>query len=189
MDPLLLKRIGVTLALCLGASGFSRTAIAATDPATPASAARATIPAVRTAAPPAGAVGTRSTSIVGVAWNADNAPLPGARVRLRNVVTGRIAGAAVANEAGRFTFAGLENGSYVIELVTESGKILAIGHTFTVEAGETVATFVRLGTKAPWFDGFFGNAASAVASTAASAGVTAIAPEAKACSSPSPGCS
>jgi hypothetical protein len=189
MDPRLLKRIGVTLALCLGASGFGRVAVATTDPAPAATGSRAAAP-VRTVIPPAtGAVGTRSISIVGVAWSADSSPLPGARVRLRNVVTGRIASTAVANETGRFTFAGVENGSYVVELVTENGKILAIGHTFTVEAGETVATFVRLGTKAPWFEGFFGNAASAVASTAASAGVTAIAPEAKPCSSPSPGCS
>ena len=46
----------------------------------------------------------------------------------------------------------------------------------SIAPGETVATFVRLGTKVPWFPGFFGNAASAVASTAASQGITAIAP-------------
>ena len=49
-------------------------------------------------------------------------------------------------------------------------------HAFVIASGETVATFVRLGTKVPWFNGFFQNAASAVASTAASQGITAIAP-------------
>ena len=46
----------------------------------------------------------------------------------------------------------------------------------TVSAGETVATFVRLGVPAPWFTGMFGNTAAAVVSTAASAGIVAIAP-------------
>jgi hypothetical protein len=86
----------------------------------------------------------RSTSIVGVAWNADNTPLPWARVRLRNVVTGKIASAAVADAAGQFTFAGVETGAYLIELVTESGKIAAVSHTFSVAPGETVARAVRM---------------------------------------------
>lgn len=191
MHPRLLERIGVTLAVCFGAGGFSAAVLAATDPApVPPGVSRPTVAAVRTTGPRAGgAVGIRSTSIVGVAWNADNSPIAGARIRLRNVVTGRMATAGVANEAGQFTFVGVDSGSYLIELVTEKGRMLTVGHPFTVAPGETVATFVRLGTKAPWFTGFFGNAASAVASTAASAGVTAIAPEAKPCSSPSPGCS
>ena len=88
------------------------------------------------------------------------------------------------NDLGQFSFHGIDGGSYVIELVSDGGKILAVGHTFTVAPGETVATFVRLALKAPWFHGFFGNAASAVASIAASTGVTAMAPEQMACASP-----
>jgi hypothetical protein len=138
-------------------------------------------------APQAGArgvVSARATLIRGAAWNADNSPIPGARLRLRDVGTGRIAATAIANDTGQFKFDNVEGGSYVIELVSESGKILTVGHTFTVAPGETVATFVRLGTKVPWFDGFFANAASAVAASAASLGVTALAPEQVTCASP-----
>jgi hypothetical protein len=39
-----------------------------------------------------------------------------------------------------------------------------------------VATVVRLGTNVPWYSGFFSNAASIVASSAASQGITAMAP-------------
>lgn len=131
-----------------------------------------------------GAVGARATSVMGAAWKSDNSPIPAAKVRLRNVLTGRIEATTVANDLGQFSFNEIDGGSYVIELVSDSGKILAIGHTFTVAPGETVATFVRLALKAPWFNGFFGNAASAVASVAASAGVTAVAPEQMACASP-----
>ena len=52
-------------------------------------------------------------------------------------------------------------------------------------AGETVATFVRLAARSPWFSGFFGNAASGLAAVAASTGVTAVAPEEMAVRQPS----
>ena len=79
------------------------------------------------------------------------------------------------------SFNGIESGSYFVELVGENGKILAIGDAFTVAPGDSVATFVRLGTKVPWFNGVFRNAASAVSAPAASIGITALAPEAIRC--------
>lgn len=116
------------------------------------------------------------TSVVGAAWKVDNTPIPLARLQLRNLVSGKVEAATVADEAGKFTFARIEGGSYVVELVADNGRILTVGHAFVIAPGETVATFVRLGTKVPWYSGFFSNAASAVASTAASQGITAIAP-------------
>jgi hypothetical protein len=116
----------------------------------------------------------RSASVHGVVWNADNTPLPNSKVRLRNLQTGRVDAAATANEEGRFTFDNLEGGSYVIELVGDDGKVIALGQSFRIEPGETVATFVRLGARQPRLAGFFSNAAAAVISAASSAGVTAI---------------
>jgi hypothetical protein len=124
-------------------------------------------------------VSARGTSVEGAAWNADDTPIPEARVRLRNVDSGRIAAAAVADQAGQFTFANLESGTFLVELVSESGRVLAVGHVFTIAPGETVATFVRLGAKAPWYAGFFSNAAAAAAAAAASQGITALAPVAR----------
>ena len=117
-----------------------------------------------------------ATSVLGVAWTVDNTPIPGAQVQLRNLVSGKVEAKAVADVAGQFTFSRLEGGTYAVELVGDTGKILTVGHAFVIAPGETVATFVRLGTRVPWFHGFFSNAASAVASTAASQGITAIAP-------------
>jgi len=127
-----------------------------------------------------GAGKAADSSIMGIAWDQNNAPLPHARLRLRNTVTGRIEAVTAANEGGRFSFPGVEGGTYVIELVDEMGKVLTLGNVFTVGAGETVTTFLRLSTKVPWFRGFFGNAASAVAATASATGVTAFAPEKRA---------
>jgi hypothetical protein len=116
------------------------------------------------------------TSVRGAAWNFDNSPIAGAHVQLRNLVSGRVEASAVANETGRFAFAKIEGGTYAVELIGQNGKVLTVGHAFVIAPGETVATFVRLGTKVPWFSGFFGNAASAIAIAAASQGITAIAP-------------
>lgn len=129
------------------------------------------------------AVARGATSILGVVWNVDNSPIPGARVQLRNLVSGKVDAAAVANDSGQFSFTQIEGGRYAVELVGANGRVVTVGHAFVIAPGESVATFVRLGTKVPWFTGFFGNAASAVASTAASQGITALAP-AQQCDSP-----
>ena len=89
---------------------------------------------------------------------------------------GQRAAAGRADETGHFVFTNLESGTYAVELVSETDKILTVGHTFAIAPGETVATFVRLGTKTPWFAEFFGNAAGAVTAVAASQGITTLAP-------------
>jgi hypothetical protein len=136
----------------------------------------AAIPPGRTPARVGAGPGAGGTSVLGVAWKVDNTPIANARVQLRNLVNGKVEANAVADQVGQFSFPRIEGGTYVVELVGENGRILTVGHAFVIAPGETVATFVRLGTKVPWFTGFFQNAASAVAATAASQGITAIAP-------------
>ena len=115
-------------------------------------------------------------AVTGFAWNVDNTPIPSAHVQLRNLATAKIVGQSVGDEAGRFTFINVEGGTYVVELVGRGDKVLTVGRAFVIAPGETVTTFVRLGTRLPWFSGFFGNAAAAAAATAASFGITALAP-------------
>jgi hypothetical protein len=112
--------------------------------------------------------------IVGHAWNADNTPLVEERVRLRDVHTGLVIGMAVTNTNGEFRIENVNAGAYVIEVVTEPGGIRAIGKLFSVEPGRTHSMSVRLGAAAPWFPGFFGNAASDALAAAARLGLTAI---------------
>lgn len=125
-----------------------------------------------------------SASIVGAAWRGDNKPISRAKLRLRLVVSGKIRAVAIADDAGRFAFDHLESGSYFVELISDAGLAIAVSRTLTVGAGETLTTIVRTSTRVPWFTGFFGNAAAAVASAAASTGITAIAPEKMRCASP-----
>lgn len=117
-----------------------------------------------------------SGTVIGSVWDALHHPIPNALVRLRNVTTGRVEATTRANESGRFTFLDVEGGNYVVELVNDQGRVIAVGQTFLVAPGETIATFVRLGAKLPWFAGFFSNAAAAAVTSAASLGVTAVAP-------------
>lgn len=122
--------------------------------------------------------GPVTTAIEGRALKGTNAPIPQAMLRLRNVASGAILATRLADDAGRFAFTSVEPGVYLVELVNERNKVLAVSQTFTVVRGETVATFVRLSEKNPWFDGLFGNAAMAVATGAATAGVAAVSPDA-----------
>ena len=94
-----------------------------------------------------------ATSIVGHAWAADNTPIEAAKLRLRNVANGRIEATATADETGRFIFKDVESGSYVVEIVNDAGKVVAVGHSFTIARGETIGTFVRLGGRQPWAAG------------------------------------
>src|SRR5215218_6502045 len=61
---------------------------------------------------------TRTASVVGSAWKSDNKPVPMAKLRLRNVVTGKVEAAAVGNADGRFAFNNIETGSYIVELIS-----------------------------------------------------------------------
>lgn len=120
--------------------------------------------------------------ILGTAWASDNSPIPAARVRLRRLPSGLIVGRAQADERGEYVFGPVEPGSYVIELVDERDRVLATGQIVSVEAGETVAVFVRLAARGPWLTELFGNAAAAAVSSAASLGITAVAPPTQAAS-------
>ena len=114
--------------------------------------------------------------ITGGVWDAGDRGVGGVGVRLRNVTTGDIQASMRTDNAGQFLFQGVDAGSYVVEVVNGNGTIAAVGQSFAVGAGESVATFVRLGPKVPLMAGFFSNAAAAAVATAASLGVTAITP-------------
>jgi len=117
-----------------------------------------------------------AATVRGVAWDSDNSPIPKAKVRLRNTHSGRVEANTVTGDQGQFAFNAINGGSYVVELLSDLDRVLAVGQSFRVEAGETVATFVRLPPRRSRLAGFFSNAAVAAIAAAASVGVTAMGP-------------
>ena len=119
------------------------------------------------------------TTVIGWAREANNAPVRGARLQLRNVVTGYIEAMAVADAAGEFSFEGFEGGTYVVELVDPGDDVLAVGQVLNVAPGETAATFLKLAEKPSFMTGmtgFFNNTAASVLSSAAGAGMIGVVP-------------
>jgi hypothetical protein len=116
------------------------------------------------------------TTVFGYVWNASNEPIARAAVQLRNVSTGIVEAHTVAGHDGDFVFAKVRDGTYVVEYVDANDKVLAVGHVFSVGPGETVATFIRLGSRAPTgLLGAAGTTAAIVVASAATLGVTALA--------------
>lgn len=81
-------------------------------------------------------------TINGMAQGANKQPLPNYSVRVRNVASGQVAGTTTSNAAGNFSFAGLEPGSYVIEIVDAAGKVVGLSPSIAVAAGSTVSVTV-----------------------------------------------
>jgi hypothetical protein len=157
-------------------AGLARLGAAILILAMVASATGATRPAA--AQPSAGRSGSRPPSlttgwVVGAAWKGDSTPYPKARIRLRNVETGRAVGRTISDGDGHFRFDDVATGAFVVELLSNDDRVLATGDLFSVNAGAEAVTAVRLTARAPWFGGFFGNAASAVIAAASTLGVTA----------------
>ena len=174
--------------VCAGALSVALVASASAADAKATVKAVAKTPAVSSSAPrPAvgGAVGGRATSIMGAAWKADNTPIPAAKIRLRNVLTGRIE-ADHGRQRSRTVHVRRDR-RRLVRRRARVGQRKDPGHRAPVhDRARRDRRHVRAArhARSPWFSGFFGNAASAVAAVAASTGVTAVAPEEMACASP-----
>jgi hypothetical protein len=127
---------------------------------------------------------TPETLLTGRAWHADDTPVSSAKLRLRSVTTGKVAGMTVSNPSGGFTFVDMPAGTYIVELLSDGGRILGISGVVSLQRGESVATFVREATRRFSFRAVFTNAAAAVSAAAASTGITALSPDAMRPASP-----
>jgi len=125
--------------------------------------------AVTYPAPPSAA-----TVVSAFVWDAVNRPVTGVTVALTNLGTARVERSMNSDEDGHVSFRGIESGTYILEVVNTRGAVVATGQTFTIEVGETVATFVRLTAKSPWYSGLFQNVGAVAVATAAGLGQTAV---------------
>jgi hypothetical protein len=131
------------------------------------------------AGPPSAPPESGASHISGAAFHADNRPIARAKLQLRNVVSGALSARAVANDAGQFVFQGIPPGIYIVELTSGNGKVLAVSDAVAVARAESATTFVRENGKPGSLENLFANAAIAVSTAAATAGITTIRAEAK----------
>ena len=82
-------------------------------------------------------------TLKGVAQGADKKPLPRYTVQVRNVTTGQIAGTTTSTEAGAFSFTGLAESSYVVEIVDAPDKIEAFIPDLEQMVGDGLITLER----------------------------------------------
>ncbi len=78
------------------------------------------------------------SSVAGVAKDSTGRPIANATVRLRNVLTGQLAGTARTSIAGAFTFGNLASGNYVVETLNGAGRVMAASASVDVAPGAAV---------------------------------------------------
>jgi hypothetical protein len=80
-----------------------------------------------------------NSSVAGVAKDTTGKPLVNATVRLRNVITGQLAGTARTTGAGAFTFQNLASGNYVVETLNDAGRVTAASASVDLAPGAAVS--------------------------------------------------
>jgi hypothetical protein len=123
------------------------------------------------------ALGGKLNAILGHARTALNAPMPYARLALRNLTNGVVEARATANESGQFVFLDVFPSGYVVELIGTRGDVVATSETLAIDIGDLRETTVR-GTSETALKALFGSMMEATASEAVSAasrdGVTQV---------------
>jgi hypothetical protein len=114
-------------------------------------------------------------SIGGSVLDSVNRPLSNSLVRLRDARLGRSVGLLRTDRDGRFAFSPVDPGSYVAEIVSESGSaVLAASQVLHIEAGQVISIVVKLPFEAPKLLGASPSTVSAVVAEAALAGILLI---------------
>lgn len=134
----------------------------------------ALVHATALAQPAAPAGGAAAGVVSAFVWDAANAPVANTTVALRNLATARIEGVRNSDADGHVSFRDVQRGTYMLEVVDARGALIGTGQTFSIETGESVATFVRLISRSRRFTGLFNNVGAIAVATAAGLGATAV---------------
>jgi hypothetical protein len=116
--------------------------------------------------------------IRGTAISADEVPLPAQSVRLRNLNTSTIEQVSITDQAGVFSFITAPEIPYIVEIVDQPGRVVAVGDVVIGRAGEVTGGFVMVPAAIPAYSNAFKSTAGAVLSALGGTGLTALAPEA-----------
>jgi hypothetical protein len=118
--------------------------------------------------------GVAANAVVGYARDSAAHVLPGAATQLRDLGRGLIVGHARTNPGGQFAFPGLPPGTYIVELLSPTGRVVALSDALSVGAGELVQTIVQMTAPTRSFTSWVGGATATAVNSAVDAGVLAI---------------
>lgn len=107
---------------------------------------------------PVAALGGKVNALIGMARTSLNAPIPYAKVVLRNIRTGQVQARATANEQGQFSFVDLDASLYIVELLGADGSVVAASQMVTLARGDVRQTEVRAAASATTIAASFGDA-------------------------------
>jgi hypothetical protein len=116
--------------------------------------------------------------IRGTAIDSDEVPLPAQSVRLRNLNTSTIEQVSTTDHAGVFSFIAAPEIPYIVEIVDQPGRVVAVGEVMIARSGEVAGGFVMVPAAIPAYSNAFKSTAGAVLSALGGTGLTALAPEA-----------
>ena|SRR5436309_3242486 len=103
------------------------------------------------------AAGGRLNALLGIARNSLNAPIPYARVALRNINTGRVLARTVANDQGQFSFLDLDANQYIVELLGPDGSVVGTSMMVSMAPGAVRQTAIRTAAAAATVTASFGS--------------------------------
>ena len=102
------------------------------------------VPGVPLFAAPAPAGQVASGTVSGAARSASGRALSNTTVRLRNVQTGQLAASTTTGADGGFSFAALNPGTYVVEVVNAVGEVVGTSTAISLSAAAMAATGVTV---------------------------------------------
>ena len=116
------------------------------------------------------------SALVGRARTSLNAPIPFARVLLRNMRTGQVIAQTTGDVDGQFQFADLDSNVYIVELLGADGSVVGASTMTTLARGEVRQTEVRVAAASAAVKAAVGNTltptSTLVTTVASSADVT-----------------
>ena len=116
--------------------------------------------------------------IRGTAIDSDEVPLPAQSVRLRNLNTSAIEQVSTTDHAGVFSFIAAPETPYIVEIVDQPGRVVAVGEVMIARSGEVAGGFVMVPAAIPAYSNTFKSTAGAVLSALGGTGLTTLAPDA-----------
>ncbi len=123
---------------------------------------------------PKDAIGPGKCLIRGTATTPDLVAVPDTPVRLRNLDTSKIEQVSKTNRAGEFSFVARSEVPYVVEIVDQPGRVIAVGPVVLARSGEVAGSALVVPTAVPAYSNAFRSTAGAVATALGGIGLTAL---------------